>query len=366
MRILKSLFIISISLLFIPTPLHAQTDVPTQNAKQTIKLVRESGLDGFVKELNESGKKGYRLERSAASGDEGNSQTFAAVLRHDADNTYEYEWFSSPNKNLLESRLNAIARTGFKFANSHAITACNEEDSETDTPTGVLFLKVQKGDAFLMERTNGALKQRREYKVFVGKIGLGKSPSEAIQTALNNMPRGFHPVKISFSKTGMLDLAVLVLLENDLDQSDHPTIDYRFVKEVNGFEKTVNGLAAQGYRILSGRRVGMVKFALMAKDSNVPTTYTFIDKEKYAKQFDLAVSQGYRFETITGGDLDCGSSKAVNEKIVLSQETSAQKYNYAILPVTDASEADINTKIAEGFQPRGLFFHKTLNVILEK
>lgn len=70
----------------------------------------------FVNDLNDNGSLGYRLEKSLSYGGEGAIQSYAAVMRLDAPNKYEYDWMSSPDKRLLEERLNYQAKKAFNFA----------------------------------------------------------------------------------------------------------------------------------------------------------------------------------------------------------------------------------------------------------
>jgi len=348
-----------------PTPEVQNISNQKDQNLESIKILRSNGFGEFVKQLNDLGRNGYRLEKAVNYGGEGASQSFAAVLRLKPGDNFEYDWLSSPNKNLLESRLNFKAKDGFNFASSFALTACSDSEEDVASST-TLILRLQKGDAFLVERKNGQATQTKEYKVLVGKIGPGRNPTEAIQTSLDNVPAGFRPVKILFSKTGIVDFAVSILLERTIDSESPTKIEYKFIKEVNGFDKTLNALAAQGYRIISGRRVGLVKLALLAKETTDPTTYTLIDEEKYAKQFDDTVSRGNKFELITGGDLTCGSTTVENEKMVFEQNKGERKYEYKILQIIDPAADELNTSLANGFSVKDLFYYRGLNAILEK
>src|ERR1051325_8041177 len=100
---------------------------------EKVKLITSTGLEDFVKSLNDNGKLGYRLDKSLNYGGEGPTQSYAAVLHLDAPNKYEYDWMSSPNKKLLEDRLNYQAKKGFNFANAYALTYCSKEKSEEKT-----------------------------------------------------------------------------------------------------------------------------------------------------------------------------------------------------------------------------------------
>jgi hypothetical protein len=349
-----------------PTPQVQAAQIDSKNLEK-VRLVFSNGFDNFIRELNNLGKSGYKIEKVLNYGGEGAGQFFAAVVRLDESNSYQYDWLSSPNKNFLESRLNFKARSGFKVADAFALTTCDSSGAENDTSettSDPLILRLEKGDVFLLEKKNGGAAQTREYKVYVGKIGLGKNPTQALQTALDNAPAGFRPVKILFNKSGF-DFAVSILLEKDVSAQNPVKIEYKFVKEVNGFEKEVNALAAQGFRLVSGRRIGLVKLALMMKESSAATRYSFIDKEKYAKEFDKTVAQGNVFQTVSAGDLTCDSSDSVNEKLVFASD-GAKKYEYKILKISEQNADEFNKAAAENYQFKDLFFYKGLNFIFEK
>src|ERR1041385_1910444 len=119
---------------------------------EKVKLITATGIEDFVKDLNDYGRSGYRLEKSLSYGGEGPTQSYAAVLYLDAPNKYEYDWMSSPDKRLLEARLNFEAKKGFNFANAYPLTYCSggTYEERTNLPAAEsLILRLNKGDAFL-------------------------------------------------------------------------------------------------------------------------------------------------------------------------------------------------------------------------
>lgn len=354
-----------------------EIQTPTNAANlEKIKLIQSNGFENFIRDLNDSGKLGYRLDKSLSYGGEGVRQSYAAVLRLDPGNTYEYTWISSPNRSLLDLRLNAQAKQGFNFANTFALTVCSDEakDAGSDPTVGPLsMLQYLKGDAFLLERQNGSTTQNREYKVFTGKLGPGKDTKKNIQAALDAAPPGFRPVKILLSKEGFLDFRVSVLLEKNLAEDNPPKVEYRFVKEVSGFDKAVNTLAAQGFHFLVGRRMGLVKFALLAKQANEPTAYTFLDDEEHAKKFDKTIAQGNSYYGLMGGDVTCDSTEVVNQKLVFAQNSGGEKREYKILNIFNTKTGNQSGALAEfqrlvsaNYQVRDIFYSGGLYVIFEK
>ena len=354
-----------------------QTQGPTNTANlEKVKLILSDGWKNFVKDLNANGKSGYRLEKSVSYGGQGANQSYAAVLRLDAGNTYEYDWISSPNRKLLDLRLNAQAKKGFHFASTFALTFCDDEPDfdASETERELARFQFLKGNAFLLERKNGSTAQSKEYKVFHGTIGPRKDAKKNIQAALDAAPPGFHPVKILISKEGFLDFGVSVLLEKNLPDDQTPKIDYRFIKEATGFDKEVNKLAAQGFRFVAGARIGLVKFALMAKQANDATAYSFVDDEEHAKKFDKEIAQGKRYHGLMEGDLRCDASEVVNQKLVFALASGGAKHEYKIFNVFNRktrnhsadSLVEFQRLMAENYQVKDLFYSDGLNVVLEK
>ena len=348
--------------------------IATSAQAEKVKLIVSTGIENFVRDLNENGKAGYRLEKSLSYGGEGLTQSYAAVLRMDAPNTYEYDWMSSPDKRLLEERLNYQAKTGFNFANAYAITYCSDGPAN-EPPHETLVLRLHKGDAFLLERRNGETDRTREYKTFIAKVRLGDSAEKDIQAELDAAaPQGFRPVKILFARQGLLDFSITVLAERNLKDNNAPKSEYRFLKKTSGLPEKMNEFAAQGFRFITGRRVGMVGLALMDKRTSDGTKYTFIDRKKYEKEFDKTIALGNSYRGVMMGDLTCDSTEAQNERLVFEQNTSGKKSEYLIKTIAftktggvdPESMNEIQRLLADNYQIKDLFYSGGLKVIFEK
>ena len=366
-NLLKTLTLIVAVLVFGPS-------AQSQPAEK-VKLITSSGIEDFVKSLNNNGKLGYRLDKSLNYGGEGPTQSYAAVLRLDSPNQYEYDWLSSPDKKLLEGRLNTQAKKGLNLANVYAITYCsNGPNDEPANRTESLIFRLNKGDAFLLERRNGETDQTREYKVFVNKVRLGDSAEKNIQSSIDDAAlQGFRPVKILFARQGLLDFSVSVVVEKNLAGGNSSKTEYRFLKKTSGLPKDMNELAAQGFRFISGRRVGMVGMALLEKRASDGTTYTMIDEKKYAKEFDKTVALGNSYEAVMTGDLTCGSTEPENERLVFAQNAANEKHEYKVITMSfkngSADSESLNQfqkLLADGYQVKDLFYAGGFNVIFEK
>ena len=343
---------------------------------EKVKLIFSTGIENFIRDLNDNGKLGYRVEKSLSYGGEGPTQSYAAVVRFDASNKYEYDWISSPDKMLLEGRLNFQAKKGFNFVNAYALTYCSgggsEEEPNRTSPESLIF-RLNKGDAFLLERRNSSTEQTKEYKVFNAKVHLGDSAEKSIQSGLDAAaPQGFRPVKILFARQGLLDFRISVLTERDLTDNNAAKSEYRFLKKTSGLPKDMNALAAQGFRFISGRRIGMIGVVLMDKRTSDGTTYTMIDKKKYAKEFDKTVALGNSYQAVMTGDLTCGSTEAENERLVFAQNSGGGKREYKIIGLTKAADADpqalneVQRLLSDGYQIKDLFYSGGLNVVFER
>lgn len=376
-KTLVGLLVILAVSVFIPASLAKKKTIITfqSDSLEKVKLITSTGIDDFVDDLNENGKLGYRLEKSLNYGGEGVTQSFAAVVRLDAPNKYEYDWISSPDKKRLEARLNFQARKGFNYLTAYALTYCSEgtsgEETSRSSPETLIF-RLQKGDAFLLERRNGDTEQSREYKVFIAKVRLGDSAEKNIQAGLDAAaPDGFRPVKVLFARQGLLDFSVSVLTERNLKNTDTKT-EYRFLKKSSGLPNDVNKLAAQGFRFITGRRVGMIGLALMDKRSSESTTYTFIDEKKYEKEFDKTVALGNSYQAVMIGDLTCGSVEAENERLVFAQSGEKREYKIKTIAFAKPGTADAQSLnefqqlLSEGYQVKDLFYSRGLNIIFEK
>jgi len=343
-----------------------------------VRVITVLGINNFVDDLNKNGKLGYRLEKSLSYGGEGPTQNYAAVLRLDAPNKYEYDWMSSPDKKLLEGRLNFQSQKGFNFANAYALTNCTSgstEDEPNPTYPGSTVLRLHKGDAFLLERRNGATERTREYRVIISKVRLGDSAEKTIQAGLENAAsQGFRPVKILFARQGLIDFSVSVLTERDSSNKDAAKTEYRFLKKSSGLPDDINKLAAQGFRFVTGRRVGMIGMVLMEKRGSEGTTYTMIDRKKYAKEFDKTVALGNSYQALMIGDLTCDSTDALNERLVFAQNPADQKREYQIKNISfnRLGEAEpewmneFKRLVSDGYQIKDLFYFGGVNVIFEK
>lgn len=352
----------------------------SDEAKPVTQLVMANDFSRYIEELNKLGRLNYRVEKAFNyGGDAADSQKFAAVMRLD-ESTYEYDWLTSPNKNFIESRLNAKAAQGFNAVQILPLSSCIDgitiESDRIAVPVASdALLRLTKGDVFLLERRNGKTAKTKEYKVIIGKIGIGKSPTTEIQTALDNVPAGFQPFKILFDKSGTFDFAVSVLLEKDLRDENTEKVQYRFVKDVNGFEKEINTLASDGFQLIAGRRIGLVKFALLAKVLGDAVSYILLDADKYEKEMAKKVTPANIYKGMFLGDTSCDEPETKGGKLVFARTADTnKKFDYKFLrlsgknlyPTDGDSVAALNKLLAQNYRVRDIFYADGAALILEK
>lgn len=172
---------------------------------------------------------------------------------------------------------------------------------------------------------------------------------------------------------GKLQKAKVVMVERDLPENNAPKVEYRFLKKTSGgLPKEVNTLAAQGFRFLTGRRVGTIVMILMAKQASDATTYTAIDERKFAKEFEKTIAAANHYQGVLAGDLTCGSTEVENEKLLFVQ--NAERRDYKIIPLSQANNGEFTAEsvgefqrlLRDGYRVKELFYANGVNVIIEK
>ena len=102
---------------------------PGNSLPENVRFVLTDDFNSYMAELNKFGRLGYRVEKAFNYGGDAAqaTQRFAAVLKKDAEDFFEYDWLTSPNKKFIESRLNARAASGFYVTHILPLTYCSEK-----------------------------------------------------------------------------------------------------------------------------------------------------------------------------------------------------------------------------------------------
>lgn len=353
-----------------------------------VKVVVSEGVYNFVEALNEQGRLGYRLEKTVSFGDPNNRRKYAAVLRLDPGHSYEYASDSMPEEmQRFGDPLNYNARRGYSLAHAYPRTQCRTVDTDPypsnypdSTSPRQELRPVQRGNDLLFMRRDASAGQAKEYRVFTGNFTLDGGQKEELQAALDAAPPGFRPVRLLFSGAGPDTFNLTVVAERNLDETAPPKVEYRLVKEVFGFEETVNRLAAAGARYVDGGRIQFVKIALLERQAGGANAYTFIDDSGDQRRVDREVAAGNSYAGLLLGDLKCDSdSRLFLQKLVFARDAGGgPAREYKILKLADQKLAKLNGLLpagavselrrlhAEGFRVRDLFYSYGLYAILER
>jgi hypothetical protein len=364
----------------IPAPAPAPEFIDTTNFER-VKLLVSSGLDNFVKDLNEQGRLGYRVEKSVGYGNKDEWRKYAAVLRLDPGHKYEYAHDRMPDNALYGHPLNYYARRGYYLVDSYAVIRCPPDKNgydinDPDTWPWSKGLDTIKGNVCLFMRRDGAAEQTREYMLFTGYVGPnGSASKDDLQAKLNEAPPGFRPVRLlRWSPGGFFSFFVSVVVERNLNEGALPKVEYQVIKEKRDLAKEVNQLTDEGARYVAGGRIGSVKVALLAQPAAGMSAYAFLDASKATKEFDRLVAAGYSYQGMMAGDLTCESERVVSQKLVFAREAASATRRYKILSLPEpkpgkpvaAAFSELQRLAGEDFQISDIFYADGLHLILEK
>lgn len=363
-----------------PTPSTARAPIDTTNFEK-VKLVVSRGVEDFVRDLNEQGRLGYRLEQSVSYGERYELRKYAAVLSLDPGHAYEYAYDRMPDSMLYGQPLDYYARRGYSLVESYAVAECppvhyspdSNDPSNPDNWPVMKMLSTVKTNAFLFMRRDGVAEQTREYRLYTGQVGWGENLRETIQAALDDAPPGSRPVRLLFTGPGLLSFGVSLVLERDLRETDPARVEYQVFKETRDMLKEINRRAAGGARYVAGGRINDFKVALLARGAPAASDYTLLDDHKTPKGFDKLVAAGYTYQGMMGGDLSCDSAELVSQKLVFAREAAGPARQYKILSLPEpkpgkppaAAFSELQRLAGEGFRVRDLFYSYGLKVILE-
>jgi hypothetical protein len=362
-----------------PAPARRPEPIDTTSFEK-IKLLVSRGLDGFVGDLNQQGRLGYRVEKSVSYGGQGGARKYAAVLRLDTGHTYEYAHDRMPDSELYGHPLDHHARLGYNLVEVYPFAKCPVKNGESGDPYDpensptMKMLNTVKSNAFLFMRRDGVPEQTKEYRLLAGRVGLGGNLQETVQPAIDEAPPGFRPVKLLFAGSGLLGSGVSVVLERDLGETAAAKVGYKVIKETKDLVKEVARLAAAGASFVGGGRNGAFKVVLLKQRPAGASDYTFLDDNKAAKGFDKLVAAGYSYQGLMAGDPDCESEEMVSQKLVLAREAAGPTRLYKILTLPEPKRggqkapelSELQRLAGEGYQVREIFYAFGLHVILEK
>ncbi len=362
-----------------PTPAPTPEPIDTTNFEK-IKLVVSRGLVNFVKDLNEQGRLGYRVEKSVSYGSRDERRKYAAVLRLDPGHKYEYAHDRMPDNMLYGHPLNYYARRGYNLVDTYPVIKCppvnyGADEANPDNWPIMKMLNTVKSNGFLFMRRDAAAEQTREYKLVTGQVGWGENLQETVQAAIDEAPPGFRPIRLLFTGSGLISGGVSIVLERDLSEVAPEKGEYRVIKETKDLVKEINQLAAGGASFVGGGRIDAFKVALLARRPAAGGAYIFLDDNKFPKEFDKLAAAGYTYEGMMAGNLSCESEEVASQKLVFARNAAVPTRRYKHLSFPEPKPGKPSTVVlselqrlaGEDFQVRDIFYtYYRLHVLFEK
>jgi hypothetical protein len=213
-RNFKALLLLSASLLFPrahafaqsgrkpPTPATAPgmrpapAPTPTDHTRyEKVRVLVSRGLDSFVKDLNEQGRLGYRLEKTVAYDGPEEPRRYAGLLHLDPGHRYEYVSDSAPEEARYGDPVNSYPRLGYTFAHAYTVTRCVKTEvydanssypPDSPSPVRQETHALKRSALLFMRRDAGG--QTKEYKTFGGRFALDGGRRRSFR------PRGRAPL----------------------------------------------------------------------------------------------------------------------------------------------------------------------------
>lgn len=322
------------------------------------RYVFEEDVVSFIKEINELGKCGYRLDKMTKFPLDYGKTFFgtkiAAIVKLDAPNKYEYDWFEGFTPGEITTRLNYRAKKGFRLLDSLASVeeACgrppnltgstgDEFEKMIDTARETLYITV--GSLFFLERKNDAVVELADNRVVIGRWGWGKSVTKELQQNLETTAGfGFSPINMGFASVGNKYAAFLVMTKDNAvsEQSVKNNPTYKVLKSEYGFEKKVNRLAQEGFKILFYDTYGAYGFVTMTKaeQPSDPVSYHWVDviDDDWQDEISNLSKQGavYKSLGVTVTNLYCTpfEGKLMFEKPLTD---NGKRYEYKLLKMSE-------------------------------
>lgn len=373
-----------------------------QGSLDKYKFIAATGIANFIGKLNESGNCGYRLvnltKMPLYTSEKFDRMTLAAIVELESQKKYEYDWFEAFTPGEAQTRINHRANGGFYFrkmlpvaqglCETSPTTSVEKSDGKRILDRLGETLSYSFGGIYFLERRADS-NERKEYRVLIGTAGWGKQTTDQLQSELNDKVQlGFRPVAMGLHKI-LNRYAVSLLVERGEElQREIASPSYIIVRSEFGFEKKVNNLAKNGYKIIFEGEFSAFRHALMLKESDKyrPRRYNSIDstRESFSRKLSNLSKQAVRYvglsSRVTGCDFaesrlifesDQGNNRSASEfktlKLAEWQQVTDSS-NEGIPSASAFSEEAMReyTKLLDkGYVFRGLFFSNGINAIFE-
>lgn len=237
-------------------------------------------VEKFVEKINNLGNCGYRLEavnKLCVCGRATGNVEFYGVVKLDAENKFEYQWFAGQSEGEVETKANELAKEGFYFRKSMMFFRYRDyTDSEKEEREKSVVVDLGldnfpgSGAMYFFERKNG-VKTKKEYQMIRGSDARSDKALARNIVELNKIAaEGFRPVGIFY---GGAFTVFRVLMEKNPDVKSEG--EYTMVRYNFNSSKLFTKLAQQGYRLMF---VGSY-FAILhrTRDEALPIRYESTD-----------------------------------------------------------------------------------------
>lgn len=326
----------------------------------------------FIKTLNKFGAKGYRfrdLTQVRYSRDAGNISVlgtkFAGIVRLD-ETKYEYKVIEVEASPDITAALNRESKDGFNFREiisyESSISFTQEEDDIFLKNLQAFLSAPQLHNLILLERETGKEIVPRQFQLLKAGFGIGKNPSEKMQTLLNEsvkqnfyplgayMSYGFATPGLDKSKWQIIDNYYGIVLEKS---AENQTAQFQFVRSnLQGtLKKQINKLALDGFKIGD---VGFLQ-GLMYKNREISastTTYQWVNANSKTLADDLLKlsNSGAKFYG-TSLRMSRLSGSITESAVVFEQPPSTDQTRYEYLPLKMVNDTPQLVLIAKTIIP---------------
>ncbi|HEX8369812.1 MAG TPA: hypothetical protein VF604_14795 [Pyrinomonadaceae bacterium] len=376
------------------TPL--QTEIPKPQA--VYEYLAPQSIVNFMYAVKEAGQRGFRLDKLTAvpSGEAGTSKekagrtVLAGIVRYDGENRYDYNFFFAEGEKEADNKLNLLADKGWYFREVVTVYGGGADTDPSGLFENTVYSLPTVGNLYLLERVSQA-KSNRQYKLLKAGVGIGKNPTEKMQSLLNEAVReDYVPVATyySFGVTSIVsvDSFFAVLVEKSAPGAKP---EYRFIRgnRNEGLRKEIDKVTAEGYRL----GVHNLNSAVMIRDAekSAPVAYQWVltDRKDYAANLTKVAESDAEFYSV-GVDM-ASPGDFVKSVLIFRNKTAgnANRFEYRTLrmipprpkkqkkgapvqppPAQEKPEDVFKKMLADGYTPRDLFYsdEDSLNVFFER
>lgn len=378
-------------------------NITASETSEPYKYMIGESPEEFKKQLNEWGRRGYKLLVSTKIPLTDNEQSFeqmilAGVLKYDGEEVFKYDLFVAYDPINAETLLNEFAKKDFQFRKSFWFTEGikNSPNCDGDEISQILCRSkasqgIRTGSVLLMERKREKSLRKRYFvlsggsKVFVWEKSTLANLKEGFEEKLKES--FFVPVGLFYYQLNFRDSVIVEIAEdNEISPELQKRISYKIVRHESGgkFKKEVAILGKKGYRIIAKEK----NFAVMARNEEDKTSVSYsivaAHRKKYLEEISDLAALGARFKLV---DYDHHSIDQFEGKLLFEQIATdeSRRFEYKAVKLTEKPEypnkklkqrivhppsesalIEFNEFIKEGFQVRALFYSDGVVVLLEK